>query len=91
MGALPCLTLRENNEDFSLWSFSKGGARSTVRVRSKLICNDGDTVRRWALEGRGIILRSVASYGLGDCLRMTVGTEEQNRLAVTLLHAFMAA
>jgi histidinol-phosphate aminotransferase len=39
----------------------------------------------------GIILRSVASYGLPDCLRMTVGTEEQNRLAVTLLQQFMAA
>jgi histidinol-phosphate aminotransferase len=39
----------------------------------------------------GIILRSVASYGLADCLRMTVGTEEQNRLAVSLLQQFMAA
>jgi histidinol-phosphate aminotransferase len=39
----------------------------------------------------GIILRSVASYGLPDCLRMTIGTEEQNRLAVSLLQKFMAA
>jgi histidinol-phosphate aminotransferase len=39
----------------------------------------------------GIILRAVASYGLPDCLRMTVDTEEQNRLAVSLLHQFMAA
>lgn len=39
----------------------------------------------------GVILRSVASYELPDCLRMTVGTEEQNRLAVTLLQQFMAA
>jgi histidinol-phosphate aminotransferase len=39
----------------------------------------------------GVILRSVASYDLPDCLRMTVGTEEQNRLAVTLLQHFMAA
>ena len=67
LAALPCLTLRENNEDFSLWSFSKGGARSSVRVRSRLICNDGDTVRRWALEGRGIILRS--EWDVADDLR----------------------
>jgi histidinol-phosphate aminotransferase len=40
---------------------------------------------------RGVILRGVASYGLPDCLRMTVGTEEQNRLAVSLLQQFMAA
>lgn len=39
----------------------------------------------------GVILRSVASYELPDCLRMTVGTEEQNRLAVALLQEFMAA
>jgi histidinol-phosphate aminotransferase len=40
---------------------------------------------------RGVILRGVAAYGLPDCLRMTVGTEEQNRLAVSLLQQFMAA
>jgi histidinol-phosphate aminotransferase len=39
----------------------------------------------------GVILRGVASYGLPDCLRMTVGTEEQNRRAVSLLQEFMAA
>jgi histidinol-phosphate aminotransferase len=38
----------------------------------------------------GIILRQVANYGLPDCLRMTVGTDEQNRLAVSLLQQFMA-
>ncbi len=39
----------------------------------------------------GVILRGVASYGLPNCLRMTVGTEEENRLAVKLLTDFMAA
>ena len=38
----------------------------------------------------GIILRPVGGYGLPDCLRMTIGTEEQNRLAVSLLQQFMA-
>ena len=38
----------------------------------------------------GVILRGVASYGLPDCLRMTVGTEAQNRLAVSLIQQFMA-
>jgi histidinol-phosphate aminotransferase len=37
-----------------------------------------------------VILRSVAAYGLPECLRMTIGTEEQNRLAVSLLQKFMA-
>jgi histidinol-phosphate aminotransferase len=43
------------------------------------------------LSARGVILRGVGNYGLPDCLRMTVGTEEQNRLAVSLIREFMAA
>jgi histidinol-phosphate aminotransferase len=39
----------------------------------------------------GVILRGVGNYGLPDCLRMTVGTEEQNRTAVSLIQQFMAA
>jgi histidinol-phosphate aminotransferase len=42
------------------------------------------------LNKNGVILRSVASYGLPHCLRMTVGTEEENRLAVKLIAEFMA-
>jgi histidinol-phosphate aminotransferase len=43
------------------------------------------------LNQAGVILRPVAGYGLPNCLRMTVGTEEQNRLAVSLLEQFMDA
>ncbi len=43
------------------------------------------------LSRNGVILRGVASYGLPDCLRMTVGTEDENRLAVSLIQQFMAA
>jgi len=42
------------------------------------------------LSKNGVILRGVASYGLSDCLRMTVGSEDENRLAVSLLQQFMA-
>jgi len=42
------------------------------------------------LSQNGVILRGVAAYGLPDCLRMTVGTEEQNRAAVSLIQRFMA-
>jgi histidinol-phosphate aminotransferase len=43
------------------------------------------------LNRNGVILRAVGNYGLPNCLRMTVGTEEQNRIAVSLLQQFMAA
>jgi len=43
------------------------------------------------LTRNGIILRGVGAYGLPNALRMTVGPEEANRLAVKLLAEFMAA
>jgi len=39
---------------------------------------------------RGLILRSVANYGLPDCLRLTVGPEEPNRAVAKHLADFMA-
>jgi histidinol-phosphate aminotransferase len=41
------------------------------------------------LTARGLILRRVAGYGLPNALRMTVGTEEANRLVVQALAEFM--
>jgi histidinol-phosphate aminotransferase len=43
------------------------------------------------LIGRGVILRGVAAYGLADCLRLTVGTEEANHAVVAALKDFMAS
>jgi len=40
------------------------------------------------LKSRGIILRRVAGYGLPDCLRLTVGTEAENRQVVAALAEF---
>ena len=41
------------------------------------------------LSARGLILREVSSYGLPDALRLTIGTEEANRLVVAALAEFM--
>jgi histidinol-phosphate aminotransferase len=41
------------------------------------------------LNARGIILRRVAAYGLPNCLRMTIGTEDDNRRVVAALGEFM--
>jgi histidinol-phosphate aminotransferase len=40
------------------------------------------------LTRRGLILRAVDVYDLPDCLRLTVGTEEANRLVVSALKDF---
>lgn len=47
--------------------------------------SDADT----ALKRAHIILRRVTSYGFPNALRMTVGTEEENRKTVAALEAFM--
>ena len=42
-----------------------------------------------ALTARGVILRQVSAYGLPNALRMSVGSEEANRLTVATLAEFM--
>jgi histidinol-phosphate aminotransferase len=40
------------------------------------------------LNSKGIIVRPVGGYGLPDCLRITVGTEDQNRAVLDALSEF---
>jgi len=42
------------------------------------------------LTRRGLVLRALSNYGLPHALRMTIGTEEANRLVVDALRDFMA-
>jgi molybdate transport repressor ModE-like protein len=67
LAQLPCIVLHENREDASLWHFSKGRTSRSVRVAAKLACNDGDVIRRWGIEGRGVILRS--EWDVADDIR----------------------
>jgi len=41
------------------------------------------------LKSRGIIVRRVGAYGLPSCLRMTIGTESDNRSVVAALAEFV--
>ena len=43
------------------------------------------------LMARGIIMRACTSYELPNCLRLTVGSEEANRVAFAALQEFLAA
>lgn len=43
------------------------------------------------LTKRGLVLRAVTNYGLPNSLRMTIGTEEANRLVIDTLREFVAA
>ena len=57
--ALPCIALRENDEDVTLWRFARAdGSTVQVRIEPRLASNDGDVVQRWAVDGHGVIVRS---------------------------------
>jgi histidinol-phosphate aminotransferase len=43
------------------------------------------------LKARGIIMRPVGAYGIPNALRMTIGTEEENRKVVAALTEFMGS
>lgn len=88
-----------HNEQWLPWlasEFSALGLKVTPSVGNFLLIHFPAAPGRTAREAdafltkRGIILRSVASYGLPDALRMTVGTEEANRLVVKALSDFLA-
>lgn len=72
------LRVDESVANFVLIHFPETGGRTA---------RDADAF----LTARGVILRGVESYGLGQCLRMTIGPEEDCRAAVAGLRAFVEA
>jgi len=44
-----------------------------------------------ALAAVGILVRDMNAYGLGDCLRITVGAEDEMRALVTALEQHLEA
>jgi DNA-binding transcriptional LysR family regulator len=53
-----CIVLREKYSDYAQWRFGCDGDEFRTRVNGTLSSNDGDIVTAWALEGRGLIMRS---------------------------------
>lgn len=54
-----CLCFMLGTEIHDRWRFSrKGSPEISLRVKSTNIANDGDTVRRWAVAGKGIAYKS---------------------------------
>ncbi|MET0517873.1 MAG: LysR family transcriptional regulator [Burkholderiaceae bacterium] len=54
-----CLFIRENDETFGSWHLRAGARQETVKVRGALSSNDGETALGWALDGHGILMRSL--------------------------------
>lgn len=58
LAAHDCIVLRENHEDVTLWRLRKKRSEVAVRVPAILSCNDGEVARHWALQGKGVVMRS---------------------------------
>ncbi len=86
-----------HNETWLPWlasEISKLGYTVTPSVANFVLIHFPKDAKRGAiacdefLKSRAIILRRVAAYGLPDCLRMTVGSEDENRRVVAVLAEF---
>jgi LysR family transcriptional regulator, transcriptional activator for dmlA len=58
-----CIVLRENDSAYGTWHFSWGKRAETVKVDGALSSNDGSVVLQWALDGRGVAVRSQWEIG----------------------------
>lgn len=58
LAAHNCMTLLRGGGRFDLWPFQVDGAATTVKVSGDRDANDGDLLRRWALDGLGVVLKS---------------------------------
>lgn len=90
LARLDCIALRENDEDATLWRFAdRKGNAAHVRISPRLASNDGDVTREWALEGRGVIIRSEWSVAedlrAGRLVRMLPGYSLPSADAVALV------
>lgn len=71
---LNCTTSYAN---FALIQFPEDGAHTAAN------CNE-------FMRSKGIIVRAMNSYGLADCLRVSIGTEEEMKTFITTLQSFMS-
>jgi histidinol-phosphate aminotransferase len=89
-------TARAHNDKWLAWvadEIGKLGLKVTPSVANFVLIHF-DTVQTAAdcdafLTKRGIVLRRVSAYRLPNCLRMTIGSEEANRLAIAALTDFV--
>jgi len=91
-------TSREHNGRWLAWlqeQIPQLGLRVTPSVANFVLIHFPDVEGRTAAEAdafltrRGVILRRVTAYKLPNALRMSVGSEEANRLVIDALSEFM--
>lgn len=76
-----CLVVRERNQSFGIWHMAGPQGTETVKVSGGLASNHGEVIHQWAVDGHGIILRSIwdvaASLRDGSLLRVLPGYAQE--------------
>lgn len=53
-----CIVLRQNDDTYGNWRFTRGERHHQIKVRGNLSANDGESVLTWAMRGHGIAVRA---------------------------------
>ncbi|AWP86673.1 LysR family transcriptional regulator [Bordetella bronchiseptica] len=53
-----CLVIKERDHPFGVWTLRAGAENRTIKVTGPLSANNGEIAVCWAVDGRGIVLRS---------------------------------
>ncbi len=72
------LTVHPSIANFLLIEFEKEGPKTAAAASARL-------------EKDGIVVRPMAAYGLPDCLRLSIGREEENKAVLQSLERFMTS
>lgn len=76
-----CIALQENAEDVTMWAFvsAETGEKTSIRIKPRLVSNDGITAKQWGIAGCGIIVRSewdvAADIAAGRLVKVLPGFE----------------
>jgi LysR family transcriptional activator of dmlA len=54
-----CLVIKERDHPFGVWRLRGGALEQAVKVRGPLSANHGEMAVQWAVDGHGIVLRSL--------------------------------
>lgn len=81
LGSHNCIVIRERDQSFGVWKLQGPKGMETIKIAGTLSCNNGEIIRQWAIDGHGIILRSMWDVGSdlkeGRLVRVLPGYHQQ--------------
>lgn len=74
-----CLAMMRSNEEMKTWHFQDHDQHNVITVVPKRFSDDGEVIRQWALDGAGIVLKSI----------LDVQEDIKQRRLVAVLNGYM--